>query len=329
MRKTRRRLRAYLKLGGGTVEGAVSYAHDELDFEFNQLERRDQNGQPSLSPAVVDPAKRPPAYPRRMRPDHPATRQYSRDLNRAIKFKDVAEFSRLLGNPPVGLEVGAWAERICKQLATMGGFSGHESTVNVAMMRAFLDSGLPCMSDLPALALSSLNQPVVALLCEHGMMSPEEPGLAHEAFRQIIDGHWPHPDKWCPTILGGTLDQYRVAQLFPNKYRSDMRAFSVDHLTRIASLPIGESFKKSLSQAYTALSGRDDFDLLENPDHLLALGALIDWGWIDGAVAIKHANPDLSARLEGQMERARRARSHALLEQSTREGRDAQAVKRF
>ena len=40
VRKLRRALREHLKQGGGTVEGAINYAHQEMDREFDEYQKR-------------------------------------------------------------------------------------------------------------------------------------------------------------------------------------------------------------------------------------------------------------------------------------------------
>ena len=63
MRRLRRSLRKYFHLGGNSISGAIGYAHDELDYQFEKHQRYEDPQRAEQSPEPVAPKRYPVRQP--------------------------------------------------------------------------------------------------------------------------------------------------------------------------------------------------------------------------------------------------------------------------
>ena len=313
MRRLRRSLRKYFHLGGNSISGAIGYAHDELDYQFEKHQRYEDPQRAEQSPEPVAPKR----YPVRQPPAHLPTRQYSRKLNRAVKFRDVVEFSNLMKNPPAGLEAGWWVDALASQLVCVTGPEHRLEAVQVPMLAALLDSGLPVSPRCFHLALENRNHPMIRMLHARGLAPTPDWKLHRAALWQLLDGYWPHPELWCPQVLAVNLGLQSFIRFFPSARDPSPSAFTRDNILRLSSLAVGDEFKKGLSTRYGEMASSKDFKFLNTEEHHLALGTLIELGWLDENIALSTAKQECFFEVDEHLRRAKQAKDHDDLMRAT------------
>ena len=315
MRRLRRNLRKYFHLGGNSISGAIGYAHDELDYQFEKHQRYEDPQRAEQSPEPVAPKR----YPVRQPPAHLPTRQYSRKLNRAVKFRDVVEFSNLMKNPPAGLEAGWWVDALASQLVSASGSEDRIEAVQVPMLAALLDSGLPVSDGCFRLALENHNYPMIRMLHARGLAPTPDWQLHRAALWQLLDGHWPHPELWCPQVLAVNLGVQSFYQFFPSENKPNPGAFTREKILRLASLPVSDEFKLGLSTFYGEMASGKHFKFLNTEAHHLALGTLIELGWLDENTALSTAKQECFFEVDEHLRRGKQAKDYDDLVRATAE----------
>jgi hypothetical protein len=308
LRKLRRGLRKYFRLGGNSISGAVGYANDELSYDFDRGER---DRHPECAEGYP-PSPAPQPYPKRPPPAHLPTRQYSRKLNRALKFRDVAGFSNLLSTPPPGLECGWWLDDLVHQIAASTGPEERLEAVQVKMFSALLSSGLPIDEGAFSVALGNRNYPLLRLLIVHELTPQKRDwfSLNREVMWQLMDGYWPYPDAWCEDALNACAHLQCFGRFFPREREPAPAGFCQEHILRMSTLPVGDDFKMRLSVFYAEFAAKKDFALLSTPRNQLALGTLIELGWIDEKVVLSKAKLEHREMLLDVMHHALRVHQH-------------------
>lgn len=312
IRKVRRALRRAFHEGGYSIAGAIRFSHEDLDYQMDR--HMDEKGELEEGKAVPN---APVPYKSTVEPKCPVVKAYSRALNKALKFRRVAEFRRLLAAPPASLPnvPQEWIHQLARQVAFQNNVSKYTSEERWVLMEALLDSALPMSCNVFYFALLSDNMHMLRGLIERDYPIDEIDTLHFQVMRQLGEGLWPFPEEWHPDMLHKSSHMF-WSDFFPSRKNKEPPAFHSEYIMRMHALGASDQFANACSNYYGRMD-KNDRAVMDSDAHIQTLALLVEIGWIKESVALDSAMMDNKALISEQMERVRLMITNRTLQKTT------------